>query len=304
MMPFARYANIIDQLSTSGCVWLLLTGGEPLLHPNFINMYKYAKRYPFEIKVFTNGSLLKPEHISVFSLLPPEFIEISIYGASSDSYNNFAGFPLAFEKMKENIDALIQVGVRVKLKALLASFSFSEIGAYREFAAQRGLEIRFDGFIVPRITGGKSMLEKFRIDPNDVVDFEFNENIEFSLAMKDKIRKQNIYNNALYSCGAAKSSVFIDANCNICACSFARNLAVDMGDCGNSILDAQKILLKMISQKKKLNETHKCFQCQNKAICRYCPGQFLLANNSEYIPISWHCEYAHCIRNQLEETSV
>jgi len=50
--------GILDEVADAGCLWLLITGGEPLLRPDFRDIYMYAKRKGFLITLFTNGTLL------------------------------------------------------------------------------------------------------------------------------------------------------------------------------------------------------------------------------------------------------
>ena len=52
--------RILDQISDAGCLWLLLTGGEPLLRRDFLDIYIYAKRKGLILTLFTNGTLITP----------------------------------------------------------------------------------------------------------------------------------------------------------------------------------------------------------------------------------------------------
>ncbi|GAI49460.1 unnamed protein product, partial [marine sediment metagenome] len=52
--------SIFDQIAEAGCLWLLLTGGDPLLRQDFLEIYTYAKKKGFLISLFTNGTLITP----------------------------------------------------------------------------------------------------------------------------------------------------------------------------------------------------------------------------------------------------
>ena len=58
--------KVLDQLREVGCIWLTLTGGEPLLHPHFLEIYNYAYDLGFAVTILTNGYLLTSEHIALF----------------------------------------------------------------------------------------------------------------------------------------------------------------------------------------------------------------------------------------------
>ena len=49
---------IIDQISDAGCLFLLLTGGEPLSRNDFPEIYRHAKKRGMILTVFTNGTLI------------------------------------------------------------------------------------------------------------------------------------------------------------------------------------------------------------------------------------------------------
>jgi len=40
------------------CLWILFTGGEPLLRPDFLEIYTYAKKKGLLVTIFTNGTLI------------------------------------------------------------------------------------------------------------------------------------------------------------------------------------------------------------------------------------------------------
>ena len=63
--PWPEIQHILDEIKDAGCLWLLLTGGEPLLRPDFLEIYQYAKHKGFLLTLFTNGTLLTP-HIADF----------------------------------------------------------------------------------------------------------------------------------------------------------------------------------------------------------------------------------------------
>src|SRR4030042_1207561 len=46
--------KILNELSSMGSLWLLITGGEPILRNDFAEIYLYAKKKGFLITLFTN----------------------------------------------------------------------------------------------------------------------------------------------------------------------------------------------------------------------------------------------------------
>jgi len=91
-METTKILSVIDEICEAGCLYLLITGGEPLLRKDFPEIYRYAKRKGLVITVFSNGILIKEEIIELFKVLPPHVVEISLYGATAETYEKSPGF--------------------------------------------------------------------------------------------------------------------------------------------------------------------------------------------------------------------
>ena len=52
---------ILDQVTEAGTLWFLLTGGEPFIRPDFMDIYRYAAHKGLLVTIFTNGTLLTPQ---------------------------------------------------------------------------------------------------------------------------------------------------------------------------------------------------------------------------------------------------
>lgn len=301
MMPASDYYRIIDQLAENGCTWLLLTGGEPLLHPDFINMYKYAYNKGFKVSVFSNGFLVDSKIIECFRENPPELVELTIYGGSDKTYDDYVGIPGAYKVFDNAVDQLLENGISTKAKSVLMPSILDEIKDIEAYAKKKGIEFRYDGFVVPRIDGDMKPCNNFRLSPKSVFEMDFKKT-GFIEAQREKqiqyLNKRDINN--LYSCDAGYNSVFIDATCKMSICTFARHIYIELND-KISVKEGQEYLIDLLTSKRPLDESDKCYNCEKKAFCRYCPGQFLLENGDEYEPIKWHCEYAQLVLNAINE---
>lgn len=301
MMSVTDYCRIIDQIYKSGCIWLLLTGGEPLLHPDFIYMYKYAYSKGFKVTVFSNGYLVNQEIIDCFKEFPPEIVELTIYGGSHKAYDDYVGISGAYEVFDHAIDKLLDSGVRTKAKSVLMSSTLDEMEVIDAYVKKKGIEFRYDGFVVPKIDGDMKPCSCFRLPPEIVFEMDKKKPgfIEAQMEKQKQYIKKMDKNN-LYSCDAGYNSVFVDASCQMSICTFARHLNITLSE-NVSVKEGQEILIGLMNSKKPLDENDKCFNCEKKAFCRYCPGQFLLENGDEYEPIQWHCNYAQLVLDTINE---
>jgi MoaA/NifB/PqqE/SkfB family radical SAM enzyme len=83
-----QWISILDEIVEAGCLNLLITGGEPLLRKDFVEIYRHAKTKGMLITVFTNGTLITEEILDTFKQLPPRAVEITLYGNSRNLRKN------------------------------------------------------------------------------------------------------------------------------------------------------------------------------------------------------------------------
>ena len=69
-LTLAEIESIADQAVEMGALWVLLTGGEPLLRPDFADIYMMLKRKGLLVSVFTNATVIRPQHIELFKISP------------------------------------------------------------------------------------------------------------------------------------------------------------------------------------------------------------------------------------------
>ncbi|MBC8554046.1 MAG: radical SAM protein [Candidatus Brocadiales bacterium] len=108
LMDFDLYKKIIDDLcefENPIKVLRLYKDGEPLLHPKFPAMVKYAKERgcALQVDTTTNGSLLNPEKNLELIESGLDKIFISLEGLSDEFYKEFTGSNLKFDELVENI---------------------------------------------------------------------------------------------------------------------------------------------------------------------------------------------------------
>lgn len=107
-MDFDLYKKIVDDICEFEepiRVLRLYKDGEPLIHPRFPDMIRYAKEKKCcnRVDTTTNASLLTPELSLNIIDAGLDRINISIEGVSSGHYSDFSGCSLDFEKLVENI---------------------------------------------------------------------------------------------------------------------------------------------------------------------------------------------------------
>ncbi len=113
LMDFALYQKIINGICEFDkpikALWLY-KDGEPLLHPRFADMVRYAKekKCAEKISTTTNASLLSPKRNLEIIEAGLDRINISVYGVRPEQYMEFSKYKVNLDALMENIRHLYE----------------------------------------------------------------------------------------------------------------------------------------------------------------------------------------------------
>jgi radical SAM protein with 4Fe4S-binding SPASM domain len=283
-MSTMRMLEIIDEITDAGCLYLLITGGEPLLRDDFPVIYRYAKERGLLVTVFSNGTLITEKVLELFRDLPPREVEISLYGATAPTYEKITGVQGSYKKCLHGIRLLTDNHIKVNLKTILMTLNRDELFAMENMAKEFGARFRFDAAISPCFGGDKRPLA-LRVSPEEVVEREF--------ADEERVRrwkvffeesKEHLLTDALYGCGAGMTGFHIDSEGNLLPCLMVLDVRYDLAETG-FLAGWNDMILEL--KKKKAGADFTCRGCEKINLCGYCPAFFRLENGAEDV----HSEY-------------
>ena len=286
-MSTKQILSILDEITEAGCLYFLISGGEPLLRRDFREIYKHAKNNGLIVTIFTNGTLITDEILELFSNLPPHIVEISLYGATAPIYEKITGVSGSYEKCLHGIRRLLDHKINVRLKTILMTINRHEFFDIENMAKEYGVKFRFDAAIFPRLDGDKDPLN-LRVSPDDAIEKEFSDEdrVQQWKMYFNTIQEQSLSDN-LYHCGAGITSFYIDPHGNLQPCLMTTNITHNIAD-GNFLtgwLDG----ISSIRDKKIGGDAHNCNQCKKIHLCGFCPAFFKLENGAEHIRSEYLC---------------
>ncbi|MBU4491985.1 MAG: radical SAM protein [Euryarchaeota archaeon] len=282
--------NIFGQIAEAGCLWLLITGGEPLLRKDFLEIYTYAKKKGFIITLFTNGTLITPEIADYLVQWPPHTVEITLYGATSETYERVTGIPGSFKHCKRGIDLLLERQLPLGLKTMVMTLNKDELWQIKEHTERLGLKFRFDPILNPRVDGSKAPCY-FRLSPEEV--------IKLDLADEKRVKGWREFcekfigpseSDSLFTCGAGVSTFHIDPYGKMSVCELIRFQNYDLR-CGSFEEGWYQSIPEFLTLKPEGD--YPCGQCDLISLCGQCPGWAWLENGNPESPVEYLCQIAH-----------
>jgi len=282
-----QWQSILIQIREEGCLFLLLTGGEPLMRPDFAEIYAFAKRKGFLVTVFSNGMLVDDAILDLFQELPPRMVEISIYGARKETHERITGVCDSYHWTLTAVDQLLARGISVGLKTVLMKSNLHELKSMETIATDRNLRFRIDSAIFPTLQGDPAPLE-MRLSPRQAVNAEFS-NPERVREWTDYYqRHRNLQNShRLYICGAGIRTFHIDPLGVLYPCLMVRDHAYSLLQGPFSTGWSTEIA--RITEET-LPDDSPCRACPIRMLCGYCPGFFQLENGSVRVPSAYLCQ--------------
>jgi MoaA/NifB/PqqE/SkfB family radical SAM enzyme len=162
-----EWMGVLDGLRQLGTLYVALTGGEPLAHPEFLAIARGARERAFALRILTNGALVTDRLADDVAALRPLAVELSLHGATAGTHDGATATPGSFDAMLRGLDRLLARKVGVVLKTPLTRLNEAEVDAMRGIAEGRGVPWRVDPVLTPRDDGDAGPLS-YRASPEAV----------------------------------------------------------------------------------------------------------------------------------------
>jgi MoaA/NifB/PqqE/SkfB family radical SAM enzyme len=125
----------------------------------------------FLLRVFTNATLVTDKIVALFEERPPQDVQISMYGASRETYGRIAGWPGGYDRMVEGIDRIRAVVPSVRLKTTIIRDNAADWEGMRDFARERNMPFSTASLPMPAIRGAKADVRSCRLNLQELLDF-------------------------------------------------------------------------------------------------------------------------------------
>ena len=112
----------------------MFSGGECMLHPQFCDFIRYAKRLNLNFIVMSNLTRCDAEMVAFLAEAQPQFVNVSLYSMNAEEHDKITTIPGSWQKTMRAILALEAAGVPVRLASPIMQANRHALPKLLEFA--------------------------------------------------------------------------------------------------------------------------------------------------------------------------
>lgn len=293
-----EWLEIGRQMKEAGVLFLLLTGGEPFLYPEFRKLYLGLKKLGMILTINTNGTLIDEDLAEFLGQNKPRRVNITLYGADDNTYQDLCHYPDGLKKVMHGIHLLRQQNIDIKIGGSLTRANQNDIHKLIEIGNDLDIPVRIDTYMLPATRErSKPYNLQSRLNPTDAARIRiqclkaemgpelFEQYIQQTLAEIDNAPLAE-ETPCHMSCLAGKSSFTINWQGEMRPCVILSEPALSVFDVGftaawkHIVEETGKILL-----------NSKCSACSMRPLCRTCAACALLETGSYDALPEYMCQY-------------
>ena len=294
--------DILDQLKEMGTLKVTFSGGECLLHKDFIPILKHARENDFSISVLSNLTLLNDEIISALRDTNINLLQTSVYSMNPEEHDYITQLEGSHAKTIKGLERLIAADVPVQISCPTMRKTYESYQGVLEWAYKHGIKGYTDYIMMARTDKSTDNLaNRLTLDETesllrDIINYD----IEYRTIL-DANPEPLPLNPDEHICGAGVDSMCIAANGEFYPCSGFQGYPL-----GNAHTQGVKEVWDNSEALKRLRAVKwrdfpKCMKCEAKNYCAMCMVRNLNETGSIFEVSQHFCDVAFINKRLVEE---
>ena len=282
-MSAEKWLVIAKEAQQAGMLHLLLTGGEPFIRPDFKEIYAGCRKLGLLVSINSNATLIDQDMLEFLISMPPARINITLYGASAETYGTLCGDPTAYQRVVDTILALKKAGILVKLNFSTTQYNKHDLNVVHDFAQEHNIPLQAVTYMYPpvracengcfaadRMTAVEAANAQFDYDQHRFTKEIFRgrlENLIAGIRVKDPDNDCQELPTERLSCRAGSSTFWLTWDGHMRPCGMMTNPTVNAVDHG--FVNAWN---QIREERENIMVPAKCTNCEIRYACDQCPA--------------------------------
>ena len=301
-----EYITLAEEMSRAGVLFLLLTGGEPLLFPGFRKLYTALKKMGFVLTVNTNGTLIDGDWADFFAAHKPRRVNITLYGSTEQTYERLCRCPGGFEKTVQAVRLLKARGVDVKLNSSAVKPNRRELAEIYRIGQVLDVPVHTDCYMLPGLRErGLPPDRQTRLNPEEAARAELE-------SLRSELGPEGLREYAarmLQETDNTQKNRGTGIFCLAGNCSFTVNWQGELRPCVSLSAPSAPVFERGFEaawqetreKAKRLRMNEKCGLCRLRPVCKVCPAAARLETGEDEGLPEYLCRNAEELYRLLRE---
>jgi MoaA/NifB/PqqE/SkfB family radical SAM enzyme len=302
-LSFDEIRAVVDQARAMGCREWSISGGEPMLRPDFSQIFDYVTRQAARYSLNTNGTLITP---AIARLLKREGMKmVALYGATAEVYDHVTRHPGGFEQAMRGLAYLKEAGAGFTVQLIPMRDNYHQWEQMLELAHSLSPHYRMGAAWLFFSACGDSMRNQEiagqRLSPRDVVELDRPDPSYEEWAAKEKEAKEtHSYSyrpgddRLFAACIAGRRDFHVDPYGGMTFCCFIKDPALRYDLRQGSLQEAWDVFIPSLADKVRGGQAYldHCAACELRSDCRWCPVYGYLEHGRFSARVDYLCAVA------------
>lgn len=275
MLTCDEWLRIADEAIAEGLLFLLLTGGEPLLYPDFKRLYADLAAKGVILSLNTNGTLIDEEWADFFAEHGCRRVNITLYGKDNDTYGKLCNNPRGFSQVMRACRLLKERDVAFRLNCSVTPDNAEQMAEFFTIANQFEVPLSTSTYMFPGSRRGVTAENQYRLTPEQSAAktiechrLEYPEDDMVEVA-KNTLRKlyepAKLYKGNGFNCHAARSGFWLTWKGEMTPCGMFEEPKISLQE--YSFRECWDYIVK---ESEKMTICSDCKKCSLQNMCRIC----------------------------------
>ena len=308
LVPWEKWLELARELREAGTLFILLTGGEPFLYPNFRKLYEALHSMGFLIMINTNGTLIDEETMQWLKAMSPHRVNLTLYGASAETYGRLCGNPKGYERAMYALRALREAGIPTVINASMIPENAEDMEAIAAVGAELELNTHIGTYMFPPVRRNAEATDS-RFTPEESAKMYMRRSLaqwghetcmqhfcQFLQASREEATEDWGCNQAEYMrCRAGRCSFWISWDGIMSACGLIQ-FPKTFDAFNGTVLENWKELTQLVRSAEVLQG---CRGCSLRDLCRPCVATVYAESGTVDEKAPYLCRLAECIKDEM-----
>lgn len=270
-MESKLFHKILDQCNDLNIIHITLSGGEPLLHPDFLSFLEKIIENNYSINILTNLVLFNNDFFNLIKDNPLIGIQTSLYSMKPDIHDYITGVKGSFEKTKGAILKLIDANIPIQISCPVLKPNQDSYYSVIEWGNKYQISVEDDLSLIGTYDCSKENLScRLSFDEaRRVITERFYKDKDYM----EKIQRNSIEKNFIpedYACSVCNSSICIADNGDVYPCAGWRGFVID--NINYTTLEDIWYNSHKVKELRRLQKKNfkNCIECPDRNFCTMC----------------------------------